>query len=45
MASDSEYPGVRLKFSAQVGQARIPIQIDIGFGDEGAAGETLWALL
>jgi len=34
MAPDSEYPGVRLKFSAQLGQARIPIQIDIGFGDE-----------
>ena len=34
MASDSESPGMRLKFSAQLGQARIPIQIDIGFGDE-----------
>ena len=29
ISPDSEYPGVRLKFSAQLGQARIPIQIDI----------------
>lgn len=34
MSPDSEYPGARLKFIAQLGQARIPIQIDIGFGDE-----------
>ena len=34
MSPDSEYPGARLKFVAQLGQARIPIQIDIGFGDE-----------
>jgi predicted nucleotidyltransferase component of viral defense system len=34
MSSDSEYPGARVKFIAQLGQARIPIQIDIGFGDE-----------
>jgi hypothetical protein len=34
MSPDSEYPGVRLKFIAQLGQARIPIQIDIGFGDQ-----------
>jgi len=34
MSPDSEYPGARLKFIAQLGQARIRIQIDIGFGDE-----------
>jgi predicted nucleotidyltransferase component of viral defense system len=34
ISPDSEYPGVRLKFIAQLGQARIPIQIDIGFGDQ-----------
>jgi predicted nucleotidyltransferase component of viral defense system len=33
MAEDAEYPGIRLKFDAWLGKARIPIQIDIGFGD------------
>ncbi|MCF8069143.1 MAG: nucleotidyl transferase AbiEii/AbiGii toxin family protein [Desulfobacterales bacterium] len=33
MTPTSEYPGFRFKFSSQLGQARIPIQIDIGFGD------------
>lgn len=34
MSPDSEYPGARIKFIAQLGRARIPIQIDIGFGDK-----------
>lgn len=30
---DDEYDGVRVKFSAQLAGARIPMQVDIGFGD------------
>jgi len=30
---DEEYEGVRVTFQARLGNARIPIQIDIGFGD------------
>jgi hypothetical protein len=30
---DQEYHGVRLRFEARLAGARIPIQIDIGFGD------------
>jgi hypothetical protein len=33
MAEDVEYPGIRLKFDAWLGKARIPMQIDVGFGD------------
>lgn len=33
LAPESDYPGVRLKFSAWLGKARIPMQIDVGFGD------------
>ncbi|MBN1382190.1 MAG: nucleotidyl transferase AbiEii/AbiGii toxin family protein [Deltaproteobacteria bacterium] len=33
MAEDAEYPGIRLKFDAWLGKARIPMQIDVGFGD------------
>ena len=33
MAPDSEYPGIRFKFVGRLGQARIPMQLDIGFGD------------
>jgi len=33
MSPDSEYPGLRFKFVGHLGQARIPMQIDIGFGD------------
>jgi predicted nucleotidyltransferase component of viral defense system len=33
MADDSEYPGIRLKFSAWLGKAMFPMQIDVGFGD------------
>lgn len=33
MAGDAEYPGLRLKFDACLGKARIPMQIDVGFGD------------
>jgi predicted nucleotidyltransferase component of viral defense system len=31
--ADQEYLGVRLRFEARLAGARIPIQIDIGFGD------------
>ena len=30
---EEAYQGVRVKFIAKLGQARIPIQVDIGFGD------------
>ena len=33
MSDDAEYPGIRLKFDAWLGKARIPMQIDVGFGD------------
>ena len=33
MSEDTEYPGIRLKFNAWLGKARIPMQIDVGFGD------------
>ena len=34
IAEDQEYQGVRLSFEARLAGARIPIQVDIGFGDE-----------
>lgn len=33
MAKDTEYPGIRLRFDAWLGKAKIPMQIDVGFGD------------
>lgn len=30
---DQEYGGVRVRFVANLGDARIPVQVDIGFGD------------
>ncbi|MFA6103143.1 MAG: nucleotidyl transferase AbiEii/AbiGii toxin family protein [Victivallaceae bacterium] len=30
---DQEYPGIRIKLSGYLGRARIPLQVDIGFGD------------
>ncbi|MDA3792315.1 MAG: nucleotidyl transferase AbiEii/AbiGii toxin family protein [Elusimicrobia bacterium] len=30
---ENEYQGIRVKFKAKLGQAVIPVQIDIGFGD------------
>jgi predicted nucleotidyltransferase component of viral defense system len=33
IVEDAEYPGIRLKFDAWLGKARIPMQIDVGFGD------------
>lgn len=30
---DQEYEGVRITFVAQLGQARIDVQVDVGFGD------------
>jgi hypothetical protein len=31
--TDEEYQGVRARLSAQLGEARIPVQVDVGFGD------------
>ena len=31
--SENEYPGVRVRISATIAGARLPIQIDVGFGD------------
>lgn len=33
LKEDDEYEGIRIKFDAKLGAARIPIQVDIGFGD------------
>jgi len=33
MSPNSDYPGIRFKFLGRLGQTRIPMQIDIGFGD------------
>ena len=30
---DDEYQGIRLRIEARLGNARLPLQIDIGFGD------------
>ena len=30
---DADYAGIRLQFTAHLGNIRIPIQIDVGFGD------------
>ncbi len=32
-AEDADYEGVRVRFGATVARARIPMQVDIGFGD------------
>jgi len=34
MSPDSEYPSLRFKFLSNLGQAQIPMQIDVGFGDQ-----------
>ncbi len=33
MRADEEYPGVRVILRGQLGQARIPVQVDVGYGD------------
>lgn len=33
MREDEEYEGIRMSFEARLASARIPIQVDIGFGD------------
>ena len=33
IAEEAEYEGVRLTFRANLGNARVPMQVDIGFGD------------
>ena len=34
LSQDSDYPGLRFRFTGYLGQAQIPMQIDIGFGDQ-----------
>ncbi len=34
ITEDADYEGIRVKFVGHLGKARIPIQIDLGFGDE-----------
>ncbi len=33
ITEDADYPGVRVRFEARLGSARVPLQVDIGFGD------------
>lgn len=33
IAEEAEYQGIRVRLSANLGNARIPLQVDIGFGD------------
>jgi predicted nucleotidyltransferase component of viral defense system len=35
---DQDYEGVRVKFLARLDNARIPVQVDVGFGDAVASG-------
>jgi hypothetical protein len=37
----AEYHGVRVRVAAKLGSARIPVQIDVGFGDPVVPGATL----
>jgi hypothetical protein len=38
IAEEAEYDGVRANFRGQLGNARIPMQIDVGFGDRVTPG-------
>ncbi len=42
---DTEYEGVRVRLQATVAGARIPVQIDVGFGDAVEPGEGMFPLL
>jgi hypothetical protein len=33
LKEDEQYEGIRMRFDAKLGTARIPIQVDVGFGD------------
>ena len=33
MTGNVDYPGIRFRFTARLGQALIPMQVDVGFGD------------
>ena len=33
ITEEAEYQGVRMRFEARLGSARVPMQVDIGFGD------------
>ena len=37
---EDEYQGIRLRIDARLGNARLPLQIDIGFGDAVTPGPT-----
>ncbi|PQO45246.1 nucleotidyl transferase AbiEii/AbiGii toxin family protein [Blastopirellula marina] len=41
MKEDEEYEGLRVKFEATLGSARIPVQVDIGFGDAVTPGSEM----
>ena len=41
IAEDAKYAGVRVKLEAQIGRARLPITLDVGFGDEIAPAPSL----
>lgn len=43
----AEYDGVRVRFSARLGNARLPLQVDVGFGDavEPAPREIVYPVL
>lgn len=41
MKEDEEYEGIRMKFDAFLGSARIPVQVDVGFGDAITPGSQL----
>jgi len=40
----ADYAGVRVRFTAYLGRARIPMQIDVGFGDPVVPGPSLVSL-
>ncbi|MHB1293795.1 MAG: nucleotidyl transferase AbiEii/AbiGii toxin family protein [Anaerolineae bacterium] len=40
ITEEANYSGVRVRFSASLGNARIPMQIDVGFGDLVVPGPT-----
>ncbi|MCA9296929.1 MAG: nucleotidyl transferase AbiEii/AbiGii toxin family protein [Phycisphaerales bacterium] len=41
IAEDAEYEGIRIEFTGRLGNARIPMQIDIGFGDRVTPAPTI----
>jgi len=42
ISDDADYPGVRIRFQGRLGQARLTIRIDVGFGDAiGSSGRKI----